>query len=77
MNLVVNYDQPDELLTTEIYLFNMSGQMVWRHTQENPDQVTIPIALIGLQPGVYTYQVKIKSTSSKYSKAAGKVIVTQ
>ena len=77
MNLVVNYDQPDELLTTEIYLFNMSGQMVWRHTQENPDQVTIPIALIGLQPGVYTYQVKIKSASSKYSKAAGKVIVTK
>ena len=77
VNLVVNYDQPDELIQTEIYLFNLSGQMVYSHTQDNPDQVSINLAQLGLQPGVYVYNVRIKSASSKYSTTAGKIIVTK
>ena len=77
VNLIVNYDQPDELIATEIYLFNLSGQMVYRHTQDNPDQVSINLAQLGLQPGVYVYNVKIKSASSKYSMTSGKIIVTK
>ena len=75
VNLMVNYDQPDELLQTEIYLFNINGQMVYRHTQNNPDQVAINLAQLNLLPGVYVYNVKIKSASSRYSSAAGKIIV--
>ena len=77
LNLIVQYDQPDELLTTELYLYNLSGQMVWSHVQNNPDQVQIPLANIGLQPGVYVYAVKLKSATSHYSTAAGKIIVTK
>ena len=77
VRLVVNYDQPDELLQTEVYLFNTNGQTVYSHTQSNPDDVSINIAQLGLQPGVYIYHVKIKSASSRYSKAAGKIIVTK
>lgn len=77
VNLVVNYDQPDELLQTEIYLFNTSGQMLYRHVQENPDQVAINLAELGLQPGIYIYNVKIKSATSGYSTSSGKIIVTK
>ena len=77
LNLVVNYDQPDELLTTELYLFNINGQMVYSHTQDNPDQVSINLGTLGLTPGVYVYNVKIKSASSKYSTTSGKIIVTK
>ena len=77
VNLVVNYDQPDELISTELYLYNMSGQIVWSHQQENPDQVQIPLYQIGLLPGVYMYQIRIRSANSRYSRAAGKIIVTQ
>ena len=77
VNLVVNYDQPDELISTEMGLYNMSGQMVWEHHQDNPDQVQIPLAQIGLQPGIYMYYVRIKSANSRYSRAAGKIIVTK
>ena len=77
VKLIVNYDQPDELLQTEVYLFNTNGQMVYSHRQSNPDDVSINIAQLGLQPGVYIYNVKIKSASSRYSKAAGKIIVTK
>lgn len=77
LNLVVNYDQPDALISTEIYLYNLSGQLVWSHTQNNPDQVQIPMAQVGIQPGIYLYNVKIKSATSRYSTSAGKIIVTK
>ena len=77
LNLVVQYDQPDELLKTEIYLYNTNGQMIWSHTQANPDQVSINLAPLGLQPGVYIYRVRIKSEHSGYSSSSGKIIVIQ
>lgn len=77
VNLVVNYDQPDELLSTEIYLYSTNGQMVYCHKQDNPDAVAINIAQLGLRAGVYIYNIRIKSASSKYSTTSGKIIVTQ
>ena len=75
IRMIVNYDQPDELLSTELYLHTLNGQMVYQRTQDNPDMVTINLAELGLQPGVYMYTVRIKSESSKYSAKSGKIIV--
>lgn len=77
LNLIVNYDQPDELIQTEIYLLNTNGQIIWKQTQENPDQVAINLAEVGLNPGIYFYSVRIKSESSKYATSSGKIIVTK
>lgn len=77
VHLIVNYDQPDELIETEIYLYNTAGQMVYSHKQDNPDAVSINLPSLGLNTGVYIYSVKIKSASSKYSTTSGKIIVTQ
>ena len=77
VHLIVNYDQPDELIETEIYLYNTAGQMVYSHKQDNPDAVSIDLPSLGLNTGVYIYSVKIKSASSKYSTTSGKIIVTK
>ena len=77
VNMVIEYDQPDELINTELYLYNLSGQLVYAHTQNNPENVIINLQSLGLQPGVYVYNVKIKSAASKYSATSGKIIVTQ
>ena len=77
VNIIVDYDQPDELLQTELYLYNMSGQLVWSHTQDNPDAVSINLPTLGLNAGVYIYTIKIKSASSRYSTTSGKIIVTK
>ena len=77
VNIVVDYNQPDELLQTEMYLYNLSGQMVYKHTQGNPDAMSINIGSLGLQPGVYVYTVKIKSAFSRFSAMSGKIIVTK
>ena len=76
MNMVVLYDQPDELLTTEIYVYNLNGQILWSRVQNNPDQIQLNLAEMNLRPGVYVYSVKIKSATSKYSTCSGKIIVT-
>ena len=77
VHLIVNYDQPDELIETEIYLYNTAGQMVYSHKQDNPDAVSINLPSLALNTGVYIYSVKIKSASSKYSTTSGKIIVTK
>jgi hypothetical protein len=77
VNLVVNYDEPDALLQTEVYLYSPSGQMLWSHTQGNPDAVVLNLSQLGLQAGVYIYSVRIKSATSGYSTSSGKIIVTQ
>ena len=77
VNLVVNYDQPDELIKTELYLYNINGRLVYSHTQDNPDAVSINLPSLGLQPGIYVYQIRIKSASSRYSANSGKIIVTK
>ena len=77
LNMVVNYDQPDELLQTEIYLMNTNGQIVWSKTQDNPDNISLNLAEIGLNPGIYFYSVRIKSESSKHISSSGKIIVVR
>lgn len=77
INLVVNYDQPDALLETEIYLYNTAGQLLWSHSQANPDQVAINLSQLGMHAGVYIYSVRIKSATSGYCTSSGKIIVTQ
>ena len=77
VNIMVDYDQPDELLRTELYLYNLSGQLVYSHIQDNPDKVSIHLPSVGVRNGVYIYNIRIKSASSRYSAASGKIIVTK
>ena len=77
VNVLVDYDQPDELLQTELYLYTPSGQLVWSHLQDTPEQLSINLPSIGLHAGIYVYVVKIKSASSRYSTTSGKLIVTR
>lgn len=77
MTIMVLYDQPDELLTTEVYVYNMSGQIIWSHEQNNPENIQLNLGELNMLPGVYMYSVKIKSATSKYSTCSGKIIVTK
>ena len=77
LNLIVNYDQPDELIYTELYISNLNGQVLYKHTQNNPDRMSVNLAEMNLQPGIYLYTVRIKTESSKYAASSGKIIVTR
>ena len=74
MNMIITYDQPDEAIGTEITLYNTAGQMIWRMTQGNPDQVAINLAQINLNAGIYFYRVRVQSVNGG-SAVSGKIIV--
>ena len=73
MNMTILYDQPDELLSTEVYLYNISGQMVWSHKQNNPEGIQLNLAEMGLLPGVYVYYCRIKCANGQLTQLKGDV----
>lgn len=77
VNIIVDYDQPDEMLETELYLYSTGGQMVYSHKQSNTDRLSVNLPGVGIQPGAYIYNIRIKSASGQYSAASGKIIVTK
>lgn len=77
LNMVVNYDQPDMVVQTEIYVYDMSGRLMWQQSQKNPDQVQLNLSEMGLYPGLYMYNIRIKTENSGYSSKSGKIVVVQ
>ena len=77
LNMVVQYDQPDRVMETEIRIFDMSGRLVWEQKQSNPDNVQLNMAEIGLQPSIYLYNIRMKTAESGYANASGKIVITE
>ena len=76
LNFHIEYDQPDEVIQTEIYLYCMNGQLVKMHTQKGADGIQWNMSSMNVSPGIYIYQVKIKTPTSDYVSRAGKIIVS-
>ena len=77
LNLTVQYDQPDQIMETEIRIFDMSGRLMWEQTQSNPDNLQLNIGEMGLYPGIYIYNIRMKRADSGYTRASGKIVVTE
>ena len=77
LNLVVQYDQPDMVVETQINIYDMAGHLVWQTDMKNPDQVQLNMGELGLQPGLYMYNMRIKTENSRYSSKSGKIVVVQ
>lgn len=77
MNIKINYDQPDELIETTIYLYDISGKLVHTTSQKGAEGIRWNIGDIDIKSGIYVYQVNIKTTTSNLVSKAGKIIITQ
>jgi hypothetical protein len=77
MNVHIQYDQPDEIVETVVCLYDISGQLMHMHTQKGTDGIMWNMNELATHPGVYLYQVKIKTTTSNHVSKAGKIIVTK
>jgi hypothetical protein len=77
LNIQIEYDQPDEVIQTAIYLYDISGKLVLAHTQKGAEGIRWNMSHMNVAPGIYVYQVNIKTTTSNYVSKAGKIIVTQ
>lgn len=77
VNVEVLFDQQDDVLETIVYLYDVSGKLMHTHTQNNIDGIRWNMGHLSVNPGIYVYQVKIKTTSSDLVSKAGKIIVTK
>ena len=75
LHFQIEYDQPNEVIQTEIYMFDLSGRLIKEHRQIGTTGIRWDMSEIAAQPGVYIYQVKIKTTTSDYVSKAGKIII--
>ena len=77
LNVAIEYNQPDEIVETVIYVYNLSGQLVYTHSQRGVQGITWSMKDVASAPGVYMYQVKLKSNTSNFVSKTGKIIVTK
>lgn len=77
MNMTIQYDQPDKLNETTLYVYNLQGQLLYQAHQNNALDMQLNIGQLGLNTGVYIYQVRVKSENSNTAMRSGKFVVTK
>ena len=77
LNIQIEYDQPDEIIQTTIYLYDISGKLVMTHEQKGTQGIRWNLSNLNVGAGIYVYQVNIKTTTSNMVSKAGKIIVTK
>jgi len=73
----LDYDRPDDLVQTDIYIYNTSGQMVWQHSQPDAKVIEWNISELGIPAGVYVYHIKMQTATTSAVSQNGKLIVTK
>ena len=77
MKVKIQYDRPYEANETTVSLYDISGKLVYTYVQSGVEGITWNMSQIAINPGIYVYQVRIKSANSDHVSKAGKIIVTQ
>lgn len=77
LNIQIEHNQPDEIIDATIYLYDLSGQLLYTYQQQGTKTLNWNMNDFNVGAGIYVYQVKIKTTTSNYVSKAGKIIITQ
>ena len=77
MTVEVAYDRPDELIETDIYVYNTAGQVVWTSSTKDAQSMQWNLGGLNTTPGIYIYRVVLSTQSGQHTSKTGKIIVTQ
>lgn len=76
VKIKVEHDQPDQALTVECFIYDFSGHLRYRKTENSSTQILLNLAELSLQPNNYLYRVVITSNATGSTAAAtGRLIV--
>jgi hypothetical protein len=75
LNFKIEYDQPNEVIQTEIRMFDLSGGLIHAYQQKGTEGIQWNMSEINAAPGIYVYQVKIKTLTSEFVSKVGKIII--
>ena len=77
LNIVIDYDQPDRLAETDLYVYDLTGKLIYHTSQKGAEPMTWNLGNFAMRAGVYVYKVQIQVAGSKASSKQGKIIVTE
>ena len=77
ITIKLEYDRPDDLVQTDIYIYNMAGQIVWQHSQDDAKAIEWNIGELGITSGIYVYRLQMKTATTSVVSQTGKIIVTK
>ena len=77
LTILIDYDQPDKLAETDIFVYDMTGRLVYHTSQKGADPIHWNLSDFAIRSGVYVYKVQIKVAGSRASSKQGKIIVTE
>ncbi|MDR2692509.1 MAG: type IX secretion system sortase PorU [Dysgonamonadaceae bacterium] len=84
---VLSHNLPETLLTVDIRVYDLSGRIVWSHSQKTVSASAFPACAVDwdlhnnagsrVQPGVYIYWATVRTESSKEVTKAKKIVVLE
>lgn len=77
VNIAFEYDQPDVVMQTDIFIYDLSGRLVHRISQHGTETVRWNVAETATPAGVYLYKVQLSSSQTKTCSCTGKLIITK
>ncbi len=73
--IAISADRPDETLHTEIQIFSINGELVYREKISDSRQITFTPASANMSGGMYIVKLICTTPTSKEAKAVGKLII--
>ena len=77
LHFSIDYDQPDELMEMNVYVFSPTGRLVYHAQRKGTEQHSFSVSDAHLTPGVYMYRVSLTTTAGDQTGRAGKLIVVE
>jgi len=80
LNMQLQYDRPDDLITITLSFYDLMGHTVWSTTRQTygyngTASLTVSMNEMSLPSGVYLYQLRIENSTQRSVPHSGKIIV--
>ena len=77
MHFSIDYDQPDELMEMNVYVYSPTGMRVYHSSRKGTEQHSFSVSDANLTPGIYTYRIELTKTNGDTAGKSGKLIVIE
>lgn len=77
LHFQIEFDQPNEVVQTEIYMYDLSGKLIKVQKQIGTTGIQWNMNEINATPGIYIYLLQIKTPTSDFVSKAGKIIICE
>lgn len=75
LHFAIDYDQPDELMEMNVYVYSPQGELVYAAARRGTQQHAFSISDAQLTPGIYMYRVSLTTADGNATGKSGKLIV--